>query len=183
MNGRSGSLLTRCFIGVTLQPQRSLELLSTWLSIDFQEAMLAPGQNSISHILAGNRVRFDAERSRTIAYDGACCQDRHPRLPIWLAFARCQDACADGNFPTGAVWLLCGGCRLWWSGPVLLNAEIRTPFLNRRHQRGEVPGQSPVTPGVGTGARQGIHPVAQQGSAHADAQTAAQRTVPALLVL
>ena len=38
-----------------LQPQSSLELLSTWLSIDFQEAMLAPGQNSSSHILAGNR--------------------------------------------------------------------------------------------------------------------------------
>ena len=54
-----------------LQPQRSLELLCAWLSIDFQEAMLAPGQNSSSHILAGNRVRFDAERSRTIAYDGA----------------------------------------------------------------------------------------------------------------
>ena len=53
-----------------LQPQRSLELLSAWLSIDFQEAMLAPGQNSSSHILAGNRVRFDAARSRTIAYDG-----------------------------------------------------------------------------------------------------------------
>ena len=54
-----------------LQPQRSLELLSAWLSIDFQEVMLAPGQNSSSHILAGNRVRFDVERSRTIAYDGA----------------------------------------------------------------------------------------------------------------
>ena len=27
--------------------------------------------NSTSHILAGNRVRFDADRSRTIAYDGA----------------------------------------------------------------------------------------------------------------
>ena len=54
-----------------LQPKRSLELLCAWLSIDFQEAMLAPGQNSSSHILAGNRVRFDAERSRKIAYDGA----------------------------------------------------------------------------------------------------------------
>ena len=41
------------------------------LSIDFQDSMLAPGQNSSSHILAGNRVRFDLERSRRIAYDGA----------------------------------------------------------------------------------------------------------------
>ena len=54
-----------------LQPQRSLQLLCDWLSIDFQEAMLAPGLNSSSHILAGNRVRFDADRSRKIAYDGA----------------------------------------------------------------------------------------------------------------
>ena len=54
-----------------LQPQRSLQLLCDWLSIDFQEAMLAPGLNSSSHILAGNRVRFDEDRSRTIAYDGA----------------------------------------------------------------------------------------------------------------
>jgi len=46
-------------------------LLCGWLAIDFQETMLAPGLNSNSHILAGNRVRFDADRSRTIAYDGA----------------------------------------------------------------------------------------------------------------
>ncbi len=32
-----------------LQPQRSLQLLS-WLAIDFQETMLAPGLNSSSHI-------------------------------------------------------------------------------------------------------------------------------------
>ena len=34
--------------------------------------MLAPGLNSSSHILAGNRMRFDADRTRKIAYDGAC---------------------------------------------------------------------------------------------------------------
>ena len=33
--------------------------------------MLASGLDSTSHSLAGNRVRFDADRSRTIAYDGA----------------------------------------------------------------------------------------------------------------
>jgi len=54
-----------------LQPERSLQLLCAWLAIDFQEAMLAPGLNSGSHILAGNRVRFDVDRNRTIAYDGA----------------------------------------------------------------------------------------------------------------
>ena len=54
-----------------LQPRSSLQLLCDWLSIDFEQAMLAPGLNSTSHILAGNRVRFDADRSRTIAYDGA----------------------------------------------------------------------------------------------------------------
>ena len=48
-----------------------MQLLCGWLAIDFQETMLAPGLNSSSHILAGNRVRFDADRSRTIAYDGA----------------------------------------------------------------------------------------------------------------
>ena len=54
-----------------LQPQRSLQLVCAWLSIQFKDVMLAPGLNSSSHILAGNRVRFDADRSRTIAYDGA----------------------------------------------------------------------------------------------------------------
>ena len=56
---------------LALQPRRSLQLLCDWLSIDFHEAMLAPGLNSSSHILAGNRVRFDAERSSAIRYDGA----------------------------------------------------------------------------------------------------------------
>ena len=56
---------------LALQPRRSLQLLCDWLSIDFHEAMLAPGLNSSSHILAGNRVRFDAERSSAVRYDGA----------------------------------------------------------------------------------------------------------------
>ena len=77
---------------LALQPRRSLQLLCDWLSIDFQEEMLAPGLNSRSHILAGNRVRFDPERSSTIRYDGAWLGGAAPTAAhfglLWPGVAR-----------------------------------------------------------------------------------------------
>ena len=55
---------------LALDPRRQLERLCEWLKLDFSEAMLRPGRCSSSHILSGNRVRFDPERTGQIVYDG-----------------------------------------------------------------------------------------------------------------
>ncbi|WP_041375236.1 sulfotransferase [Prochlorococcus marinus] len=56
---------------LALDPETSLRRLCTWLEIPFDEQMLQPAQHSTSHILAGNRMRFDANRGASIRYDGA----------------------------------------------------------------------------------------------------------------
>ena len=55
---------------LALDPRHHLERLCDWLNLDFSEAMLRPGCCSSSHILSGNRVRFDPERTGHITYDG-----------------------------------------------------------------------------------------------------------------
>ena len=54
---------------LALRPEQSLRRLCEWLELEFEPVMLSPLQNSDSHILAGNRVRFDAKRSASILYD------------------------------------------------------------------------------------------------------------------
>ncbi len=54
---------------LALRPEQSLRRLCDWLELDFEPAMLSPVAHSASHILAGNRVRFDAQRSAAIRYD------------------------------------------------------------------------------------------------------------------
>ena len=54
---------------LALRPEQSLRRLCEWLELDFEAAMLSPVAHSASHILAGNRVRFDAKRSAAIRYD------------------------------------------------------------------------------------------------------------------
>lgn len=54
---------------LALRPEQSLRRLCDWLELDFEPAMLSPVAHSASHILAGNRVRFDAKRSAAILYD------------------------------------------------------------------------------------------------------------------
>jgi hypothetical protein len=56
---------------LALAPEASLRLISQWLGVAFSPRMLAPGQHSGSHILSGNRMRHDPERSARIDYDGA----------------------------------------------------------------------------------------------------------------
>ena len=56
---------------LALQPERSLQLLCDWLALPYSDQMLSPGANSTSHILSGNRMRFDPARSRAIRYDAA----------------------------------------------------------------------------------------------------------------
>ena len=59
---------------LALDPEGSLRRLCQWLEIDFDPRMLAPAQHSNSHILSGNRMRFDASRGQSIRYDGAWLQ-------------------------------------------------------------------------------------------------------------
>ena len=56
---------------LALDPEGSLRRLCRWLDIDFDARMLAPAQHSNSHILSGNRMRFDAKQSASIRYDSA----------------------------------------------------------------------------------------------------------------
>lgn len=53
-----------------LDPERYLGRLCEWLGLDFTSVMLQPGGSSSSHILAGNRMRFNPEKSKKIRYDG-----------------------------------------------------------------------------------------------------------------
>ena len=59
---------------LALEPETSLRRLCAWLGLDFAPEMLQPVLQSGSHILAGNRVRFDADRGRAIQYDSAWMQ-------------------------------------------------------------------------------------------------------------
>ena len=54
---------------LALRPEQSLRRLCEWLELDFAPAMLKPAAQSSSHILSGNRVRFDAEKGASIQYD------------------------------------------------------------------------------------------------------------------
>ena len=69
---------------LALQPERSLRLLCEWLGLPFSAQMLAPGVNSTSHLLAGNRMRFDHDRSQLIRYDAAWMASREWLIPASL---------------------------------------------------------------------------------------------------
>ena len=62
---------------LALRPFASLSLICDWLELPFSESMLKPGLNSQSHILSGNRVRFDVQRSRSITYDYSWLRSTH----------------------------------------------------------------------------------------------------------
>ena len=56
---------------LALDPEGSLRRLCQWLEVAFDQRMLEPSQHSSSHILSGNRMRFDPSRGASIRYDGA----------------------------------------------------------------------------------------------------------------
>ena len=78
INTRHESLLNRSqaplfrlgYEELALHPRHHLERVCEWLNLDFCDSMLQPGSYSSSHILSGNRVRFDSIRARQISYDG-----------------------------------------------------------------------------------------------------------------
>ena len=61
---------------LALEPEQTLRRLCAWLGLPFEEAMLQPALHSTSHILSGNRMRFDTNRSASIAYDGSWMASR-----------------------------------------------------------------------------------------------------------
>ena len=54
-----------------LAPAKALSLLCDWLELDFDPRMLLPGSCSKSHVIAGNRMRYQPGRRNEILYDGA----------------------------------------------------------------------------------------------------------------
>ena len=56
---------------LALAPELALRRLCRWLDLDFDAAMLQPGMHSTSHIVSGNRMRFEPGQSEAIRYDAA----------------------------------------------------------------------------------------------------------------
>lgn len=56
---------------LALAPEQALSRLCEWLGLAFSPSMLTPGLASGSHILSGNRVRFDPQKIRQIRYDAS----------------------------------------------------------------------------------------------------------------
>ena len=54
---------------LALRPEQSLRRVCDWLGLDFAPEMLAPVAQSGSHILSGNRMRFDVKKGGAIQYD------------------------------------------------------------------------------------------------------------------
>jgi hypothetical protein len=56
---------------LALAPEAALRRLCDWLELPFEPAMLQPGLHSGSHIVSGNRLRFEPGQSHAIRYDAA----------------------------------------------------------------------------------------------------------------
>ena len=84
VNARQDRWLQRCgkpvlrigYEQLALCPEKTLRHICDWLNIDWDENMLAPMKHSSSHILSGNRMRFDAHRGSSIQYDYSWMQSR-----------------------------------------------------------------------------------------------------------
>ncbi len=86
---------------LALDPEGSLRRLCAWLEIPFDRMMLQPAQHSSSHILSGNRMRFDARRGSSIRYDGAWLNQPAGLAQIalflpWVAHLNRQLVYSDG---------------------------------------------------------------------------------------
>ena len=77
VNARQDRWLQRCgkpvlrvgYEQFALRPEQTLRRICKWLDIAWEDQMLVPIKNSSSHILSGNRVRFDAGKGASIQYD------------------------------------------------------------------------------------------------------------------
>ena len=56
---------------LALAPEAVLRRLCDWLELPFEPVMLQPGLHSGSHMVSGNRLRFEPGQSHAIRYDAA----------------------------------------------------------------------------------------------------------------
>lgn len=92
---------------LALAPELALKQLCRWLELDFDAAMLRPGMHSTSHILAGNRMRFEPGRSDAICYDGAWMASSALSLrmaPLLPPVARLNRRLVYANGLLGSTW-------------------------------------------------------------------------------
>ena len=105
---RSGCAVFRLgYEELALAPEQALRQLCAWLEIGFDPAMLQPGLNSSSHIVSGNRMRFDHDQSQAIRYDAAWLSSAALSLrvaPLLPAVARLNRRLVYSNGLLGRVW-------------------------------------------------------------------------------
>jgi len=77
VNARQDRWLQRCgkpvlrigYEQLALRPEKTLRRICEWLDISWEEEMLSPIRYSSSHVLSGNRVRFNTKKGSSIQYD------------------------------------------------------------------------------------------------------------------
>ena len=92
---------------LALAPQQALEHLCTWLGVSFDQSMLSPGSCSRSHVVEGNRMRFDPARNQSIRYDGAWLASSSSALQASLLLppvAAMNQRLVYSNGLLGRVW-------------------------------------------------------------------------------
>ena len=105
---RSGCAVFRLgYEELALAPEQALRKICAWLEVGFDPAMLQPGLNSSSHIVSGNRMRFDPRQSLAIRYDAAWLSSAALSLrlaPLLPAVARLNRRLVYSNGLLGRVW-------------------------------------------------------------------------------
>ena len=92
---------------LALAPEQALRQLCAWLEIAFDPAMLQPGLNSSSHIVSGNRMRFDSGQCQAIRYDAAWLSSSALSLrfaPLIPSVAQLNRRLVYGNGLLGDTW-------------------------------------------------------------------------------
>ena len=92
---------------LALAPEPALQRLCTWLELPFEPAMLQPGMHSTSHIISGNRLRFEPGQGDAIRYDAAWLSSSSLALrlaPLLPGVDRLNRRLVYSNGLLGAVW-------------------------------------------------------------------------------
>ena len=92
---------------LALAPEAALRRLCRWLELDFDAAMLQPGSHSKSHIVSGNRMRFEPGGSDAIRYDAAWLSSQALSLrlaPLLPPVSRLNRRLVYSNGLLGVVW-------------------------------------------------------------------------------
>ncbi|MEC8442159.1 MAG: sulfotransferase [Cyanobacteriota bacterium] len=92
---------------LALAPELALRRLCGWLDLDFDAAMLQPGMHSTSHIVSGNRMRFESGQSEAIRYDAAWMASSALSLrmaPLLTPVARLNRRLVYSNGLLGDTW-------------------------------------------------------------------------------